>query len=163
MNDPQETEAANPSQQQVLASQLLSLISGNWTTQALFVAAKLGIPDLLASGPRTSQDLAQAAGAHPPSLHRLLRALTTLEVVEERGDGAFELLPMGELLKSDSPLSVRSWALYNGEYLWQTWGRLLESVQTGESARTRLFGTEGFEHLERDPQMAAVLTRLWLR
>lgn len=143
------------------AFRLLDMVKSFWVTQALYVAAKLGIPDLLANGPRTSEELAEAAGmaAHPPSLHRLLRALTTLEVVREREDGAFELLPMGEPLRADSPVSLRSWTLYIGGYQWQTWGQLLESVQTGESARTRLLGTEGFEHLERDPQMAAAFNQ----
>jgi orsellinic acid C2-O-methyltransferase len=141
------------------ATRLMGMVSGFRMTQCLYVAVRLSIPDLLASGPRTSDDLAQAAGAHPPSLHRLLRALTTLEVVREREDGSFELLPMGELLRSDSPTSLRTWTLYNGQYLWQTWGRLLESVQTGESARSRLFGTEGFEHLERDPELAALFNQ----
>lgn len=140
------------------------MVKSFWVTQALYVAAKLGVPDLLASGPRTSEELAEAAeatgvAAHPPSLHRLLRSLTTLEVVRERDDGSFELLPMGEVLRSDSPVSLRSWTLYIGGYQWQTWGQLLESVQTGQSARTRLLGTEGFEHLERDPQMAAVFNQ----
>ena len=39
---------------------MVRLVTGHWTTQALFVAAKLGIADLVAEGPRTPEDLAQA-------------------------------------------------------------------------------------------------------
>ena len=49
------------------------MITGYWTTQAVYVAAKLGIADLLTDGPRTADDLAQATKAHAPSLYRLLR------------------------------------------------------------------------------------------
>jgi Dimerisation domain len=53
------------------------VVTGHWTTQALYVAAKLRIADLLAEGRRTPADLAQAAGADAPSLYRLLRALAS--------------------------------------------------------------------------------------
>lgn len=140
-------------------SRLLSMVYGFRTTQMLYVAVKLGIPDLLAGGPRTSEELARAAGAHPASLHRLLRGLVTLDVVREREDNSFELLPIGELLSSNSPTSMRAWTLYNGLNLYNVWGHLLESIQTGESARTRIFGTKGFEHLEQDPELAAVFNQ----
>ena len=74
-------------------------------------------------------------GVHAPSLHRLLRALVTLEIVREREDGDFELLPMGALLRSDAATSLRAWAIFVGRYQWQEWGHLLDSIKTGESAR----------------------------
>jgi hypothetical protein len=153
MDDPLQTSVP-----ETLAPRLMSLANGYRTTQALYVAAKLGIPDQLASGPQSSEALAQILGAHPASLYRLLRALTTIEVVQEREDGRFELLPIGSLLRSDSPASLRSWALFGG-HQWQVWGDLLTSIQTGESARKRLFGTDGFEHVEQDPELAAVFNQ----
>jgi ubiquinone/menaquinone biosynthesis C-methylase UbiE len=118
------------------------MVNSNWTTQALYVAAELGLPDLLAHGPKTSDSLAQGTGAHAPSLHRLLRALVTLDIVQEREDGTFALLPMGALLRSDAATSLRAWALFTGRDQWQEWGHLLESIKTGESIQ-RLTGTAG--------------------
>ena len=138
-----------------LAGELLSIVSVSWMSQAVYVAAKLGVPDLLAEGPRTSDEIAAASGAHAPSLQRLLRALTTIGICKESA-GAFELTPMGSLLRSDSPDTVRSWTIFSGEHLWAIWGHLLYSVETGESARTMLLGTRGFEHLDRDPEAEAV-------
>lgn len=43
--------------------------------QALYVAVKLGIPDLLADAPCSSTLLASTTGVHPGALHRLLRFL----------------------------------------------------------------------------------------
>jgi orsellinic acid C2-O-methyltransferase len=139
-----------------LALRLRAMIESNWITQALYVTAQLGLPDLLASGPQTSASLSQATGAHAPSLHRLLQALVTLDIVRERDEGDFALLPLGALLQNDAAMSQRSWAMLVGGYHWQLWGHLLDSVKTGESVRKLLTGTEGFRDLEQDPALAAL-------
>ena len=142
-----------------LALRLRAMINSNWITQALYVTAQLGLPDFLASGPKTSEYLAQATGAHGPSLRRLLRALVTIEIVREREDGDFELLPMGALLQSDAATSLRSWAILVGRYNWQAWGHLLDSVKTGESTRKLLMDTEVFQDLEQNPELAALFNQ----
>jgi hypothetical protein len=50
---------------------------------------------------------------------------------------------------------MRSWAILMGRYHWQTWGHLLDSVKTGESAHKLLTGTEGARLLEQNPERAA--------
>ena len=142
-----------------LAQRLLECVTSSWMAQATYVAAELRIADLLADGPRTSEDLAAATGAYAPSLHRLLRALTTIDICREREDGSFEITPIGSLLGTDVPGSLRSWTIWWGTNLWQVWGNLLYSVKTGESARKLLTGTDGFKHLEQDPEAAAVFNR----
>jgi hypothetical protein len=138
---------------------LLELITQSWTAQAIYVAAELGIADHLRDGPRSSDQLAAATGADAPSLYRLLRALTTIDLCTQREDGTFAITPMGLLLAADVPESLRSWAIWWGKHLWPVWGNLLYSVTTGRSARTMLKGTEGFKHLEHDPQAAATFHR----
>ena len=151
MDQPQSTSTPES-----LALRLRAMINSNWITQALYVAAQLGLPDLLASGPQTSEHLAQATGAHAPSLHRLLWALVTIDIVRERAEGDFALLPMGALLQRDAATSLCAWAMLVGGYHWQAWGRLLDSVKTGESARTLLTGTDMFRDLEQHPELAAL-------
>jgi Dimerisation domain len=46
--------------------------------QAIYTATKLRIPDLLSSGPKTVAELASDCDAHPATLERLLRALTSI-------------------------------------------------------------------------------------
>ena len=138
------------------------LITSNWMSQAIYVAAELRIADLLAGRPKTSEELAAATGTHAPSLHRLLRALTTIEMCSEREDGSFELTAAGSMLRSDSASSLRSWALYAGGYQWPIWGHLLDSVKTGESARKLVTGNKAFEHVERDPAVAALFNQAML-
>ncbi len=141
------------------ASWLWQLINSNWITQGIYVFAELGLGDQLAEGPRTSQELAEAIGAHAPSLHRLLRALTTIDICKELDDGSFELTASGSMLRSDHTQSLRSWALFTGGYQWPIWGHLINSIRTGESARKILTGTKEFEHLEHDPAIAALFNQ----
>src|SRR5215211_6654779 len=112
---------------------LRRLVTGYQVTQAIHVAAKLGLADLLADGPRTSDALAAATGAHPDALYRLLRALAGVGVFREEEGRRFALTELGACLRSDAPESVGGWAAFIGEpYHWQTWGDLLHSVRTGE-------------------------------
>jgi orsellinic acid C2-O-methyltransferase len=142
------------------ARQLLDFINGNWTTQAIYVAARLGIPDVLAEKARSTEELAFATGAHVHSLQRLMRALVTIGICREIAeDSSYELTAMGSLLRADTEDSLRSWALYWGGAMWPIWGNLLHSVNSGESARKLVTGEEGFDRLESDPEAAANFNR----
>ena len=75
------------------------MIVGFQVSQAIHVAATLGVADLLADGARTSDELAAATNAHAGSLYRLLRALASVGVLHEDEGRRFSLTPMGELLR----------------------------------------------------------------
>jgi hypothetical protein len=125
--------------------------------QAIYAAAKLGIADLLASGPKTIAELALDSGAHPPALERLLRALVTIEVFAPTTDGRFRNTPLSETLRSDHPQSQRDGALFlPAPFLWRPLGELYESVRTGEPAFQRIFGQHFFEYLGTHPADAAI-------
>ena len=141
-----------------LAGRFQSILTGSWKTQVLYVAAELRLADLLAAGPRTSAELAAAVGAHPPSMHRLLRAMSALEMCVERDDGRFELAPLGTFLQEESPNSLRAWTLWWGHHLWPVWGHLLYSVKTGNPAFDRLFGLEFDAYLAQHHDAAATYT-----
>jgi ubiquinone/menaquinone biosynthesis C-methylase UbiE len=141
------------------ASELIRLINGGAMSQAACVTAELGIADILADGPKRADELARATGCHEPSMHRLLRAMTALEICMEREDGTFALAPMGMLLRSDTPNSLRSWTIWCGKHMWPVAGDLLHSVKTGETARQRLGGIDRFGLLESDHEAAAVFNK----
>src|SRR4051812_23057752 len=82
---------------------LLNMMTGYWVSQAIYVAAKLGIADLTADGPASSEDLAAATTSHAPSLHRLLRALASIGVFSEASPGSFALTPLADLLRTGTP------------------------------------------------------------
>jgi hypothetical protein len=132
------------------------MTNGYWSTQIVYVAAKLGIADLLEEGPRGLEALAQATQTHAPSLHRLLRALAGLGVFVENQDGTYETTALGRCLVSGSPGALRARAILNGEDWYTGWGGLLHSVRTGETAFDHLYGMHWFEHMAAKPAVAAV-------
>ena len=141
------------------AAALLLLATGYQASQTLFVAAKLGLADLLAGGPRSAEDLAAATGSHVPSLRRLLRALAAFDVMTESGDGLFALGPLGGCLRTGAPGWMRSLVLmYGHEDHWRTWGELEHCVRTGETAAEHLFGgRDAFARYAADPALGAAM------
>jgi len=147
---------ASTSAADAAVGRLLEQIGASWMTQAISVAAELRLPDLLATGPCTVDALARETQCDPAALHRLLRALTSLELFVEQDDGAFALAPAGAWLCADSPRSVRSWAIWCRKYHWPVWANLLDSVRSGLSARELATGRRGYAHIEADPEGAAI-------
>jgi hypothetical protein len=126
-------------------------------SQALAVAAELGIADLLGDGACSVDELATATGTHGPTLHRLLRALASVGVFSEGPDRRFELTSMGHHLRSDHPLSVRPVVMMLcSDYEWKAWGQLLHSVRTGENAAVHALGMDVWEHRRRHPEAGEV-------
>ena len=139
---------------------LLRLLLGYRLSQALVVAAELGVADLLADGPRPVEELAAATGAHAPALHRVLRLLASEGVFVEAEPGCFALTPLAEPLREDAPDSLRPRARFDGAaWNWRAWGNLLESVLTGEPAFDRAHGVGLFAYLQQNPAAADVFHR----
>ncbi len=137
------------------AAQLLDLIEGKWTTQAIGVAAELGIADLIGRGTNDLPSLAHATGCVPSSLHRLLKGLASLGLCVEEPASSFKLTPLGELLASDTEPSLHASAIWGARHGWNLWGRLQESVRSGESVRALAGQSAGYAHLEGDPAAAS--------
>jgi O-methyltransferase domain/Dimerisation domain len=139
---------------------LRRLVNGYQVTQAIHVAAVLGIADLLADGPRSSDDLAAAVDAHPPSLHRVLRALASVGVLHDQADGRFALTDVGACLRSDAADPVGGWAAYvGGNAHFAAWGNLLHAVRTGESAFRSVHGADVWDYRARHPGEGAAFDR----
>jgi len=135
---------------------LYRLATAHYLSQAVYVAAKLGIADHLADGAESHDALAEATGTHAPSLRRVLRLLAAAGVLTEREDGRFELTAVGACLKS-GPGSFRAAAeLFGGPMVWTSWGDLLTTVRTGETALHRVFKTDSFEYFVDHPEEGAV-------
>jgi SAM-dependent methyltransferase len=144
------------------AVRLLETVNSAGATQAIYVAAELRLPDLLAASPKSAEELARLVNVDAVSLSRLLRLLAAFEIVAPRADGTFDLLPQGHALRTDSDDSIHAWALNWGRYLWEVWGNLLYSVRTGQSARQMLLGKPGFQPLADDPERAAIFNQSML-
>jgi hypothetical protein len=131
------------------AADLRRLIVGYRLSQALHVAAKLGVADHLRNGPMGVDELARAVGAHPDSFYRLMRVLASEGVFAESEPRRFELTPLAMFLQSEVPGSLRVRAIYDcDEAHWQAWGDLMHSVATGEPAFDHAHGVPFFEYMK---------------
>ncbi len=136
---------------------LMNLTAGKWVSQAIAVAAELGIADLLKDGPRTAADIARTANASEDGIYRLLRALGSVGLFAETGNRRFRLTQLGRLLRRDSSQALGGYARFTGDQsTWRPWGELRHSVRTGEPAFDHVFGMPIFEYFAKMPESAAV-------
>jgi hypothetical protein len=132
------------------------LLDGFLTTQLLYVAAKLGVADVLAGGPRTGAEVAEAVGADPDLLTRVLRGLALEDVLEERDGGRFALTEVGACLRSEVAGSLRGPLIVRGELYYQAAAGMLAAVRHGGTAFEQVYGSRFFDHLAGHPEQQAV-------
>jgi len=152
------TTQANPKQAAELPPPMLlfQLATGFYLSRALYVAAKLGIADLLAEGPRPAAALAEATHTHASALARVLRLLVTAGVFAEETDGRFALTPVSQCLRSAVPGSVRAAVMLFGGGAQNAWTDLLYCVETGEPAYRRRGESDPFVSLRQNSDDSAI-------
>lgn len=134
---------------------LLRLVQSQRVTAVIYVAAKLGIAELLRDGSRPLGELVEATGANKQALGRLLIALSTIgicTVAEER----YALTELGACLDGAATQSLKNWTIFEGGFLANSWTRLLDSVMTGKTAAQLLGLENSFDLMARDPEMVGV-------
>ena len=127
--------------------QLSQMIVGSWITQAIYVAAELGVADAVADGAGEIGSLARRTGAQAEPLHRVLRALASVGIFAEGEPGRFSLTPLAEHLRSGATDSQRPLAIMAGTEFYRSWGELLYSAKTGRPAFDKVFGAPFFEYM----------------
>ncbi len=143
-----------------LPQQLLGHISSYWISQVIGVAARLRLADLLASGPLSSDALAQRVGAHPDALYRLMRGGVVAGLFTQEPPRTFTLTPLGACLRSEVPGSMHDMAIMlTAPGHWQPWGDLVTAVRTGRSPANKVLGTNLWEHYEKNPEEASHFNR----
>jgi len=132
-------------------------------TQLIYVAAKLGIADLLKDGSKGVDELASKVGAHPQALYRVLRALASKGIFAEVGDRQFELTTLAEPLQDQAPGGLRAFAIMWGEeWRWKLWGELLNCVRTGDTPFKRVFGMSQWDYLTRNAEAGNIFNKMML-
>jgi hypothetical protein len=137
------------------AAKLMEMIFSPVPAQALSVAAKLGVADLLKDQAKTADELAETLGVQGRPLYRLLRALASVGIFSEDQGGRFHLTSLAEPLRSDAPDSVRSFAIYFGaDWHRRVYNELGYSIQTGNCAFEKIHGKPFFDYLGENPEPA---------
>jgi SAM-dependent methyltransferase len=153
---------AEPAEEErAAAAAVLQMIWGIHISRAVYVVAELGIADLLAGGPMTAAQLAQATKAHEPSLYRVLRLLASLGVLTEHDHCSFSLTILGERLRADVPASMRSFALTADAGGLRPYEPIVETVKTGRPGMEIAYGMGSFEFLAAHPELAQKLQAAW--
>lgn len=148
--------AAEPTEEErAAATALLQMIWGLHISRAVYLAAELGLADLLAAGPRTAAALATATQADEPALYRVLRLLAGLGVLTEPEPGSFGLTVLGDRLRSDVPASMRNWAMLADTVGFGAYEPILDAARTGRTGAEIAYGMTTLERLRGDPRRAA--------
>ncbi len=135
-------------------AQLMKFIIGRWISKPLYVAARLGIPDMLSEGPQSISDIARITGTHAPSLYRVMRALASVGIFREQENEIFLQTPLSAFLKSGL---LRSAAImFNAEWSDEAWRYFMEGIKTGETPFEKSFGMPLSAWLEQNPEAAVV-------
>jgi O-methyltransferase domain/Dimerisation domain len=132
---------------------VFGLISGMWAAKAAATAASLRIPDVLAPGPRTAAEVAAQIGADPSATYRLMRGIASVGVLNAEAGERFSLTPVGEILRSDVPGSMRSALVAEmAPGHWLPWGDLERAVRTGKPSAPRALGMDAWEYYKANPE-----------
>jgi O-methyltransferase/methyltransferase family protein len=136
--------------------QLIQMATASWVAATVYAAAKLGLADHLAGGPKSALEVAGTAGVHAPSLHRLMRTLAGLGILTERDRQQFALTPLGEALKTGAPGSARATLMaFCGPAFWHSWEEFVYSLETGKTGFEKANGMPLFEYLAQRPEEAS--------
>ncbi len=137
------------------------LVNGFRASALVQVAVQMRLPDLLADGPRTTADLAAAASVLPSPLHRMLRALAALGVLEQVDEASFALTEAGCLFQ-DRPGTLRTQALALPQEGLDAFRELRYSLDTGRPGYEKAFGRRRWEHMSEQPEATARFQRFMI-
>lgn len=142
-----------------LTFKMYELISGYWVASCIRSAVQLDIADKLLNGPKTLLELATEIECDETSLYRLLRAITSVGIFNEKEDNVFELNDLGAVLLTDVPGSVKPWALANlGEH-YPAFGELTYGVKTGKVPFEHAYGIPVWEYYKQNHEAAINLAK----
>lgn len=137
------------------ATQMGLYLTMYWLSQALLVAAQLGVADAIKTSPRTAEELARDTGSHAMALRRVLLFLASEGIFAEDAQGRFVNTPLSDTLRADHPNSVRRLAdQYGHDNSWKMWGDLAKTVATGAPAFDRVYGQPFFDYVAAHPEVA---------
>ena len=148
-----------PADPAMLHKKMMQLLSSLWVTQAVGSFARLGIADTMAAGADQAETIAKARGLVPDRVYRLLRALSTSGIVTESAGARFALTPLGRMLTSDAPNSMRTSAELLTEYNGEIWSRL-DGALKGGIAFESLKGAALYDWLHANPDEGARFQRM---
>jgi hypothetical protein len=142
-----------------LHKKMMQLLSSLWVTHAIGTFARLGLADAMEAGSDNAEAIAKPLGLVTDRVYRLLRALSTSGIVTESAGGRFALTPLGRLLTSNAPNSMRTSAALLTDYHADIWANLDGAMKGGVAFET-LNGQPLFSWLAANPDEGARFQRM---
>ncbi len=132
---------------------IFQMISGFWSSQCLYAAAKLDIADHVSGTPKHIDKIAEETKTHSASLYRVMRALASTGVFVEKDEKHFVHSDVSEVLKSDLPHSMKWLVMAElGQEHYRGWGNLIHSLKTGKIAFDETEGESVWEYYQKNPE-----------
>jgi O-methyltransferase domain len=129
-------------------------------TASLAALARLGVADHMGETPISAEELAAKVGAHAPSLFRVMRMLAGFGVFSQEPGGKFALTPLGALLRTDAPGSMRYMAMMLGdEWSMHAYTRMTDCIRTGQDGISMAYGKPIFDLFAERPEQAETFQR----
>ncbi len=153
----------NSEQPQSPYEMVSKMIQGYRNSQLIYLAAKLGIADLLATGPKSIGEIVSSSGAHAQALHRIMRGFVLCGLVIQKEDKLFHLTSLGKCLRSDIHDSLKEEALFVGEILSPSWSAIYNTVKTGVTGFDHYFGIGIFQYLTEHPEIGEIFNKVMVK
>ncbi len=140
---------------------LMQMGSLFWQSRALYVAARLGVADVLGGEEKSAEALAGELGVSEDHLFRLLRMLSALDVFEQTGPRSFRNNKTSQPLRDDHPQSVRAMILmHNSPEMTAPWLEPLEAaIRHGGVPFEKVHGGDLFDYMDQNPEFDLLFGR----
>jgi hypothetical protein len=139
-------------------AQIVEMVMAQFVSRLIHLTATLKLPDYLAGGPKTAEELAPLTSTHAPSLYRVMRTLASLGLFTEDQAHRFALQPLGEALKSGTSGHATA-LIMGGDMVARSLDNILYSVQTGKTGFQNSFGVPLFDWLGGHPAEASLFNQ----
>jgi hypothetical protein len=137
--------------------ELLQMVDAFIVNRCLCAAAKLGVADALADGPKSAPDIAAKIGVNESALYRVLRALAGVGFFEETSPRVFSNNCLAHFLRTGVPGSMRAWFVFGwSEFIYAPYGEIVYSIETGKPASVKVHGMGDFEYLKQHPDQGRI-------
>ena len=152
-------DVANPTEQDI--ADCANLVNGYINTQLLYISKQMRLTELLADGSKSLKELNTLTQYDELTLVRFLRAMCAVRLLTLDQDGRYSQGPL---------LLMASACLAPGfdHTSYQSWDKVMHTVQTGEPSWDQVFGQSFYDHLDNNPEQSAAFDQwndasaLWL-
>jgi hypothetical protein len=146
-SEPDETHDPRNARAQVLEMSRAYVLS-----RAIHVVAELGVANHVGATAVPVSELARLTASHPAHLERLLRFLAGHQIFSEAARGEFIATRLSDVLRDDTPNSLRPGLCMVNAAWWSAVGDLGHSITTGEPAFALRHEHPFFSYLKQHPE-----------